>query len=52
MYFDAPAPAFAGKPGLVEGLLIFASAVAISPVGMLAMPWLSRWTGLAAGSLF
>ncbi len=52
MYFDDPAPAFEGKPGLVEGLLIFVTAAAISPLGMLAMPWLGAWTALAAKSLF
>ncbi len=52
MYFDAPAPAFAGKPGLVEGGLILLTAVAISPVGMFGMACLSAWTNLAAKSLF
>jgi NADH-quinone oxidoreductase subunit N len=52
MYFDAPAPAFEGRAGPVEGGLIFVTAAAISPLGMLAMPWLSAWTLLAARSLF
>ena len=52
MYFDEPAPAFAGKPGLVEGGLLTATAVAISPLGMFALPCLIAWTSLAAKSLF
>ncbi len=52
MYFDDPAPAFVGRPGLVEGGLIFVTAAAISPLGMLTMPWLTAWTTLAARSLF
>ncbi|MCW3836828.1 NADH-quinone oxidoreductase subunit NuoN [Sphingomonas canadensis] len=51
MYFDEPAPAFEGRAGLVEGSLIFASAVVIS-FGMLLLPWLSGWTTAAAHSLF
>jgi NADH-quinone oxidoreductase subunit N len=52
MYFDEPAPKYEGKPGLVEGGLLLVSAVAISPVGMFALPCLIAWTGLAAKSLF
>ncbi|MBO9712075.1 NADH-quinone oxidoreductase subunit NuoN [Sphingomonas sp.] len=52
MYFDKPAPAFEGRPGLVEGALILATAVAISPVGMFALAALNGWTVKAAGSLF
>jgi len=52
MYFDTPAPKFAGSPGVVEGGLLVATAVAISPVGMFAIPCLLAWTGLAAKSLF
>jgi NADH-quinone oxidoreductase subunit N len=52
MYFDEPAPKYEGKPGLVEGGLLAAAAVAISPVGMFALPCLIAWTGLAAKSLF
>jgi NADH-quinone oxidoreductase subunit N len=52
MYFDQPAPKFEGRPGLVEGTLLLAAAVAISPVGMLALPCLIAWTSLASKSLF
>ena len=52
MYFDAPAPKFEGKPGVIEGGLLVASAVAISPLGMFALPCLIAWTSLAAKSLF
>ena len=52
MYFDDPAPKYEGKPGLVEGGLLLVSAVAISPLGMFALPCLSAWTGLAAKALF
>jgi NADH-quinone oxidoreductase subunit N len=52
MYFDEPAPAFSGKPGLVEGLLLLVTAVAISPVGMLGMKALGAWSNIAAQALF
>jgi NADH-quinone oxidoreductase subunit N len=52
MYFDEPAPTFEGKPGLVEGGLILLTALAISPLGMFALPCLSAWTSAAAKSLF
>jgi len=52
MYFDEPAPKYAGTPGIVEGGLLVATAVAISPVGMFALPCLMTWTGLAAKALF
>ncbi len=51
MYFDEPGPAFEGRPGPVEGALIFVSATAIA-LGMLLIPWLSGWSALAAKSLF
>ena len=52
MYFDDAAPAFEGKPGLIEGGLIVLSAAAISPIGMLGLSWLLGWTNLAASALF
>ncbi|MCW3847842.1 NADH-quinone oxidoreductase subunit NuoN [Sphingomonas sp. LB-2] len=52
MYFDDPAPKYEGRPGLVEGGLLLAASVAISPLGMLVLPCLSAWTALAAKSLF
>jgi NADH-quinone oxidoreductase subunit N len=52
MYFDEAAPAYQGKPGLIEGSLIFLTALIISPVGMFGLPALTAWTDLAARSLF
>ena len=52
MYFDEPAPAFAPAEGRVESGLIAAAAVAISPVGYLAIPFLGAWTLAAARVLF
>ena len=52
MYFDVPAPAINGPTDKVEGGLIALSAVVISPVGMLAIPWLSGWAMAAARALF
>jgi NADH-quinone oxidoreductase subunit N len=47
MYFDDPAPEFAPRESKVEGGLIALSAVAISPLGYLAIPFLA-WASLAA----
>jgi NADH-quinone oxidoreductase subunit N len=52
MYFDEPAPAFAGKTDLVEGGLIVAAALVISPVGWLLLRPLELWTTHAAQALF
>ncbi len=52
MYFDEPAPAFAGKPDLVEGGLLVLSAAAISPIGWVLLIPLGAWTSLAAKALF
>jgi NADH-quinone oxidoreductase subunit N len=52
MYFDAPAPAFEGRAGVVEGGLIAITATAISPIGMLAIPYLTAWSMTAARALF
>jgi NADH-quinone oxidoreductase subunit N len=52
MYFDEPAPAFAATREPVGAALILASAVFVSPLGYLAIPWLDRATLAAAGSLF
>ncbi|WP_425231142.1 NADH-quinone oxidoreductase subunit NuoN [Sphingomonas sp.] len=51
MYFDDPAPAFAQGGDAVEGGLIAAAAVAVSPVGWLLLAPLSAWTAHAAQSL-
>ncbi|WP_066718210.1 NADH-quinone oxidoreductase subunit NuoN [Sphingomonas pituitosa] len=52
MYFDEPAPAFAGKTDLVEGGLIAISAVVISPIGWLVFGALGTWSLVAAKALF
>ncbi len=52
MYFDEAAPAFVREPALVEGGLIVATAVLISPVGMFLIPALTAWTMSAAVALF
>ncbi len=52
MYFDEPASAFVREPALVEGGLIVATAVLISPVGMFLIPALTAWTMSAAVALF
>ncbi len=52
MYFDEPAPAYSREPALVEGGLLVAAAVVISPVGMLLIPALTAWTMTAARALF
>ncbi|MET0307125.1 MAG: NADH-quinone oxidoreductase subunit NuoN [Sphingomonas sp.] len=52
MYFDEPAPAFAGKTDLIEGGLIVATALVISPVGWLLLRPLELWTTHAAQALF
>ena len=52
MYMDEPAPAFAETREPVGAGLIFASALFVSPLGYLTIPWLDRATLAAAGSLF
>jgi NADH-quinone oxidoreductase subunit N len=52
MYFDEPAPAFAGKTDLIEGSLIVVAALLISPVGWLVLRPLELWTTHAAQALF
>ncbi len=51
MYFDEPAAEF-GRGNPVEGGLIAVAAVAVSPLGYLAIPLLSAWTLAAARALF
>ncbi len=51
MYFDDPAPAFEPASGGVEGGLLVTAAVAISPLGYLALPLLTGWTLTAARSI-
>ena len=52
MYFDEPAPAFARDGDPVEGGLIAAAAVVISPIGWLLLAPLGAWTLTAAKALF
>lgn len=51
MYFDEPAAAFGDGDKLESGLIAVA-AVAVSPLGYLAIPLLSAWTMAAAQALF
>ncbi|TPG12680.1 NADH-quinone oxidoreductase subunit NuoN [Sphingomonas oligophenolica] len=51
MYFDDPAPAYGGEAGIVEGGLIAAAAVFVSPVGWLLLAPLGVATLGAARSL-
>jgi NADH-quinone oxidoreductase subunit N len=52
MYFDEPAPAFERSRDWVEGLLIAAGALFVSPVGYLLIGTLDQLSHNAAGSLF
>jgi NADH-quinone oxidoreductase subunit N len=52
MYFDEPAEAYGPSESKVEGGLIVLSAVAISPLGYLAIPFLGAATMCAAKALF
>ena len=52
MYFDDPAPAYERGGSVVEGGMIAAAAVFISPVGWLILAPLGAWTAIAARSLF
>jgi len=52
MYFDDPAPAYGPADSVVEGGLLTIAAVAISPLGYLAIPALGAWTMAAAKALF
>jgi NADH-quinone oxidoreductase subunit N len=52
MYFDEPAPAYEKSRDRIEGALIAASALFVSPLGYLSIPLLDSATLNAAGSLF
>jgi len=52
MYFDEPAEAFAPAQDKFEGGLIALAAVAVSPLGYLAIPLLGAWSMTAARALF
>ncbi len=52
MYFDAPGEPYSGRATPVEGGLIAVMAVAMSPVGWIALGTLGVWTTTAARALF
>ena len=52
MFFDEPGKSFSKNVSMLEGILIAVAAIAISPVGYLAMGPLGDLTDRAAGSLF
>jgi len=52
MYFDEPAPAYAPMESKVESGLIALSALAVSPLGYLAIPFLAATSAAAAKALF
>ena len=52
MYFDEPAPAYAKSDSALEGGLIAAAAVFVSPLGYLLIPVLGAWSMAAARTLF
>ena len=52
MYFDEPAPAFAGKTDPVEGALLVLAAAVISPLGWPLLGYLEVFTASAAKALF
>jgi NADH-quinone oxidoreductase subunit N len=52
MYFDAPAEPFAGRTPVVEGGLIAASTVFLSPLGWLLLPSLAARSLAASRPLF
>ncbi|MDR6853570.1 NADH-quinone oxidoreductase subunit N [Sphingomonas sp. BE123] len=52
MYFDEPAPAYAKGDSALEGGLIAAAAVFVSPLGYLLIPVLGAWSMAAAQVLF
>jgi NADH-quinone oxidoreductase subunit N len=52
IYFDDPAEAFAPSESKIEGGLIALSAIAVSPLGYLAIPFLAVASMAAAKALF
>ncbi|ODP38593.1 NADH-quinone oxidoreductase subunit NuoN [Sphingomonas turrisvirgatae] len=52
MYFDAPAPAYGKSDSALEGGLIAAAALFVSPLGYLLIPVLGAWSLAAARTLF
>ena len=52
MYFDEPAAEYAPSDSVIEGGLITLAALAVSPLGYLAIPLLDAASMNAAHSLF
>ena len=52
MYFDAPAPEYGRSDSPLEGGLIAAAALFVSPLGYLLIPALGAWSLAAARTLF
>lgn len=52
MYFDAPAPAFTGRTPVLEGGILAASTLFLSPLGWLLLPTLGAVSLAAARALF
>jgi NADH-quinone oxidoreductase subunit N len=52
MFFDEPAAPYAKLRQPVEGILVFAAALAVSPLGYLLIGPLGELSDRAAGSLF
>ena len=52
IYFDEPAPAFAPAESQIERGLIAISALAVSPLGYLGIPFLAATSAAAAKALF
>lgn len=52
MYFDAPGEPYGGRATTVEGGLLTAMALFVSPLGWFALAPLGAWTGVAARALF
>ena len=52
MYLDDPAPAYERSRDRVEGVLIAAAALFVSPLGYFSIPWIDSAAQTAAGALF
>ena len=52
MYLDEPAPAFQRSDEVVQGGMIAAAALFVSPLGWIVLAPLGNWTMTAAKALF
>jgi NADH-quinone oxidoreductase subunit N len=52
MYFDDPAPAYAETDDLSQSVLIVATALFVSPIGYITIPFIGRFADNAASALF